>query len=280
MVGSDGIKRKVAQIYDVIHEKLEPNREKSMNNLTHLLLRDVDIPENPRSLDIGCGTGYSSFELEKLCNHKGTFYGIDISHKSIEHAVKNAKSRGCKNISFEIGDAENLRFPDSYFDLVIGNMSFQFIPDKQKALSEVFRVLRPGGVFAFLYPGKMQYHESRDLLLEVAKRYNRNPEVMSGVRLADSLLIDLVESERLFSSFGFSECFIYGFHRVRFVEPDWFVGSLSGTWGLWKVGLSQSLVNTIHMDLVEESKKVVSNEGFKLTNYLIHAMGTKPVTNR
>ena len=104
-----------------------------MSNLTCLLLRDIDLPETPRSLDIGCGTGHSSFDLDKQCNHLCSIYGIDISHKSLEVAVKNAEKRGCTNISFEIGDAENLRFPDSFFDMVIGNMSFQFMPDKQKA---------------------------------------------------------------------------------------------------------------------------------------------------
>jgi ubiquinone/menaquinone biosynthesis C-methylase UbiE len=277
MVGSDKIKQKVAQIYDTIHEKLEPNREKSMTNLTHLLLRDIDIPENPRSLDIGCGTGYSSFELDKQCNQKGTIYGIDISHKSLDLARQTAENRGCSNISFEIGDAENLKFHDSYFDLVISNMAFQFIPDKRKALSEVYRVLRPGGVFAFLFPGKMQYQESREILMKVAERYEKNPEALLGVREVDNLLIDLVESELLFRSVGFSGSFIYGFHRVRFVEPDWFIGSLSGTWGFWKVGLSQSLIDAIHFDLIAESKKAVSHTGFKLTNYLIHATGTKPV---
>ena len=88
MVGSDGIKRKVAQIYDKIHYELEPIREKNMITRTNILLQDIIIPENPTTLDIGCGTGYSTFELEKQCNHTGTFYGIDISQTSIDNAIQ------------------------------------------------------------------------------------------------------------------------------------------------------------------------------------------------
>ena len=178
------------------------------------------------------------FELEKQCNHKGTFYGIDISQKSITNAVQEAENRGRTNINFQIGDAEQLRFPESSFDLVISNMCFQFIPDKMRALSEVFRVLKPGGVVAFLYPGRQQYHEARELLLEVAEQYEDNPEVLLAVRENDRLLVDLVESKWLFRSAGFIDSIVYGIHQISYVEPDWFIESLSGTWGLWKTELS------------------------------------------
>jgi len=280
MVGSDGIKRKVAQVYDKIHDELEPTREKSMTNLTYLLLRDIHIPENPTMLDIGCGTGYSTFELDKQCNHKGTVYGIDISQKSIDNAVKNAETRGCTNITFQIGDAEDLRFPESSFDLVISNMCFQFIPHKMEALSEVYRVLKPGGFVAFLYPGRQQYHEARELLLEVAERYEDNPEVLLAVRENDRLLVDLVESKWLFRSAGFVDSSVYGIHQVSFVEPNWFIGSLSGTWGLWKSGLVSCLVDKVHNDLLVETRKASTSDGFKLTSYLIHATGKKPRSNR
>ena len=93
MLGSDGIKRKVAKTYDSIHEELEPTREKNMTKLTNLLLRDINIPENPTTLDIGCGTGYSTFELEKQSKHIGTIYGIDISQKSIGQSYHNSIRR-------------------------------------------------------------------------------------------------------------------------------------------------------------------------------------------
>ena len=279
MVGSDGIKRKVAQTYDKIHEESEPTREKSMTTLTHLLLRDINIPENPTTLDIGCGTGYSTFELEKFCNDKGTFYGIDISQTSINNAVQNAENKGSTNINFQIGDAEQLRFQESSFDIVISNMCFQFIPNKMRALSEVFRVLKPGGVVTFLYPGRQHYHDARELLLEVAERYMDNPEVLLAVRENDRLLVDLVESKWLFRSAGFDSS-VYGIHQISFIEPDWFIGSLSGTWGLWKSGLSESLVDMVHSDLLIETNKVASRDGFKLTSYLIHATGKKPRLNR
>ena len=276
MVDSSELKRKVAQVYDRKHEIFEPTREKSMMTLTHLLLRDVEIPENPVALDIGCGTGHSTFELYSKCKKRGDFHGIDISSSSIDMAIENADKRGCKNIQFRLGDAEDLRFQDSTFDIVIGNMCFQFMPSKKRGLSEIYRVLKPSGVVALLYPGRLQYHEAREILLEIAERYPENPELISAVKENDNLLIDLEESINLFREAGFNDSILHGVHMIHYPKPDWFIESLSGTWGLWKAGLTPSLIDMVHRDLLSEFQGRSTSRGFKLTSYLIHATGTKP----
>jgi ubiquinone/menaquinone biosynthesis C-methylase UbiE len=276
MTWSVKIKRKVAEIYDRKHEILPTDQEDSMTSLTSLLLRDLEIPENPVTLDIGCGTGNSTLELYKKCNQKGTFYGVDISRKSISLAIKKADKIGCNNIQFQHGDAEELRFPDSTFDIVIGSMCFQFVPLKQKALAEIRRVLKPGGVVALLYPGRLQYHEPRKILLKVAERYPDSPELLSAVKENDNLLIDLEESIDLFREAGFIDSYLHGVHMISYPKPDWFIDSLSGTWGLWKTGLAPSLIDRVHRDLLTEFQNRSTAYGFKLTSYLIRAKGTKP----
>jgi ubiquinone/menaquinone biosynthesis C-methylase UbiE len=272
---SEGVKRKVSKLYDNIHEQHDPTREKGMSKLTNLLLNNLEIPENPTILDLGCGSGYSTFELARHCNYTGDFHGVDISPTSIRNAVQSAKQKEISNISFHIGDVEELRFPESTFDIVLSNMCFQFIQDKKRALSEAYRVLRPRGLVGFLYPGYLQYYEARELLIKVVRQYVDNPEVLLAVRENDRLLIDLEESERLFSTVGFVKRTLYGIHSFRYAEPDWFIDSKSGTWSFWKVGLSQRLVDKVHKDLLVETKKKSSENGFKLTSYLIHATGTK-----
>ena len=70
MTWSVKIKRKVAETYDLKHEILPADQEDSMASLTSCLLRDVEIPENPVALDIGCGIGNSTLELHKKCIKK------------------------------------------------------------------------------------------------------------------------------------------------------------------------------------------------------------------
>jgi len=270
------VKEKVARAYDLIHTPFDSNREESMIALTNLLLRDLDIPENAIALDIGCGTGCSTFELFKRCNYKGSLYGIDISRKSIDKAIQNVAERGYSDIKFQVGDAEQLNFPDSTFNLVISNMCFQFLPNKNGALSEILRVLKPGGRVAFTYPGRPIYNEAREVLLEVAGRHHSNPEIAEAVKENDKLLIDLEESIDLFESAGFTNLNLYGIYQIRHVHPSWFLKTSSGTWGLWKYGLSSRIVDRIHDDLLIELKLRASDKGFKLTWYLIIAYGVKP----
>lgn len=109
------------------------------------LLRDLDIPEDPVVLDVGCGTGISTFKMMELCENKGAFYGIDISKGMVDEARKNAKSLGYTNVSFKRGDAESLDFPDDMFDCVISNYTLHWVPDKRQAFAEMYRVLKPEG---------------------------------------------------------------------------------------------------------------------------------------
>jgi hypothetical protein len=89
------------------------------------------------------------------------------------------------------------------------------------------------------------------------------------------LLIEVEESLHLFKSVGFTNSNLSGIHHINYVKPDWFYKSISGTWGLWKTGLSQALIDMVHKDLHLELKKRSNKYGFMLTSYLIHATGKK-----
>jgi len=97
-----------------------------MTFLTNLLIRDIQIPENPMVLDVGCGTGISTFELMKRVRGRGKFYGVDISQKMIDLAKARALDMGYGSAEFIKGDGERLEFPESTFDLVVSNQVFQF----------------------------------------------------------------------------------------------------------------------------------------------------------
>jgi arsenite methyltransferase len=68
-----------------------------------------------------------------------------MSSEMVERAKKNLSLTNLKNVSFRESSAEHLTFPDQDFDVVISSGVFNLVPDKLKALREVFRVLKPGG---------------------------------------------------------------------------------------------------------------------------------------
>jgi len=75
----------------------------------------------------------------------GRVVGIDMSSEMVERASQNLSLTNLKNVSFQESSAEGLPFPDDDFDVVISSGVFNLIPDKRKALREVFRVIKPGG---------------------------------------------------------------------------------------------------------------------------------------
>jgi ubiquinone/menaquinone biosynthesis C-methylase UbiE len=75
----------------------------------------------------------------------GKVVGVDVVPQMLERAKENLKMTDLKNVAFMEVSAEKLPFPDQHFDVVISNGVFNLIPDKAKALAEVYRILRPNG---------------------------------------------------------------------------------------------------------------------------------------
>jgi ubiquinone/menaquinone biosynthesis C-methylase UbiE len=96
-------------------------------------------------LEIGCGTGYFTVEILKSGSE---VKAIDISPELLALARKELAGA---RVTFHEEDAHNLSFPDDYFDRIIGSSVLHHL-DIQKALSEIFRVLKPGGRIAFTEP--------------------------------------------------------------------------------------------------------------------------------
>jgi arsenite methyltransferase len=98
-------------------------------------------------LDIGCGTGVDTLVAAIMVGFKGHVTGIDLTPEMLKRATTNLGKTSLKNVTFQEGSAEQLPFPDRAFDVVISNGVFNLIPDKAKALQEVFRVLKSSGRF-------------------------------------------------------------------------------------------------------------------------------------
>jgi ubiquinone/menaquinone biosynthesis C-methylase UbiE len=101
------------------------------------------IPTNGKVLEIAPGPGYFCIELARLGNYK--IAGLDISKSFVEIARKNAADAGLK-IDFQQGNASALPFEDNTFDFTFCQAAFKNFSEPVKAIVEMYRVLRPGGV--------------------------------------------------------------------------------------------------------------------------------------
>jgi ubiquinone/menaquinone biosynthesis C-methylase UbiE len=101
-----------------------------------------------RVLEYGCGTGSLAFGLTA---EAGEVIGIDISDVAIERALREARLRGLENAQFVVDNAEAMHLPDAHVDVVVGSGIVHHL-DIPKAMAEVRRVLRTGGVAIFAEP--------------------------------------------------------------------------------------------------------------------------------
>lgn len=93
-------------------------------------------------LDVGCGTGYLLRTLARRYPGAQRLCGIDAAPQMVETALAFADD---DRLSFTVGVAERLGYPDATFDLVVSTTSFDHWTDQQAGLAECARVLRPGG---------------------------------------------------------------------------------------------------------------------------------------
>lgn len=98
-------------------------------------------------LDLGSGAGNDCFVARALVGETGQVTGIDFTDAMLEKAKNNVAKLGYSNVHFVKGDVEQMPFDDNQFDVVISNCVLNLVPDKNKAFSEIFRVLKPGGHF-------------------------------------------------------------------------------------------------------------------------------------
>ena len=112
--------------------------------LAEITLRQVDVHEGDRVIDVACGTGIVGRLLAEKVGKSGTLIGIDLNAGMIEVAKHYSPPAGA-NVEWRQGDVVALPFPDASFDLAFCQQGLQFFPDKLAALKELRRVLAPGG---------------------------------------------------------------------------------------------------------------------------------------
>ena len=111
-----------------------------------------------RILDVGCGDGNFTVLIAKACKAKEV-YGIEISEKGVELARKN----GIKCYQLDV-DAEDFPFEDNFFDAVTALELIKHLFDPDHFLEEVYRVLKPEGIFVLSTPNLASFHNRIALL--------------------------------------------------------------------------------------------------------------------
>lgn len=109
----------------------------------------ANIKEGDTVIDLGSGAGNDAFIARSIVGENGKVIGIDMTPEMVIRALQNTQKLGYKNVEFQLGEIENMQtIPTNTADVVISNCVMNLVPDKEKAFTEVNRVLKVGGHFS------------------------------------------------------------------------------------------------------------------------------------
>src|SRR5438270_6364375 len=133
--------------YDDVADQFDAFSHRLAYPVAKHLVELAALHAGERALDVGTGTGMIPFEVVRVAPETSSVVGVDISTGMIEKARRTAAERGLaeSRIAFRQMDAEALDLPDASFDVVMSAFALGHIPRPERAVAEMFRVLRPGG---------------------------------------------------------------------------------------------------------------------------------------
>jgi ubiquinone/menaquinone biosynthesis C-methylase UbiE len=124
--------------------------EKMFATLSRALIEDAHIESGQAVLDVGGGSGEPSLTIAPIVGEAGSVTYSDPAAGMVRAARDEAGRRGLTNIRFHQCPAEQLPFADNSFDVAVSRLSVMFFPDVLAGLSEMLRVVKPGGCVSFV----------------------------------------------------------------------------------------------------------------------------------
>lgn len=134
-----------------------------------------------RILDLGCGGGLDLLALHGITGGRAELYGVDMTDKALELAERRMSNLGVEGIRFLKGDITSLPFEDGFFDMVTVAWVLHHVLEEELdlILTEIKRVLRPGGAFLMLEPCEAPLTEEQWLWLELLSLQSK-VELLAG----------------------------------------------------------------------------------------------------
>lgn len=196
----------VADTYDY-HYDHRRGRKYHTHLSNHLMKA---LPEGGNLLDIGCGTGLF---VEKYIQYGGQGTGLDLSGKMVAKA-----RRRCPDCEFIVGTGENLPFGDRSFNAVSSVLVFSYVRDPVAMLSEVYRVLEPGGSVALCTLGKKLITSGIPSLYKISEKIRIKHVVMKDF---GEHYYDEKEMNTLFDNAGFCNVDVKwcSFAHIDMIDP-------------------------------------------------------------
>lgn len=147
--GAGGVSTEVYNIMTDDYTEMEGyNQDADLGLGCGLPTQFAQIKKGDTVIDLGSGAGNDCFIARHETGETGKVIGIDFTPAMIKKARLNAEKLGFNNVEFREGDIDEMPVSNDVADVVVSNCVLNLVPDKQKVITEIFRVLKPGGHFS------------------------------------------------------------------------------------------------------------------------------------
>ena len=246
-------KKLVSQIFNDTADLYATVGPNFFNYFGKKIVEYAEIDDNDIVLDAACGRGASLFHAIKKLGKSGKIIGIDLASKMIEKTKIEIENLCIRNIELYEMDIEELALPSNNFDVVLCGFSLFFLPDIKKALNEINRVIKPGGVFVASTFG------ARDVrwkpILELIGHYQEN---LKPIALVKTQMFDSKEEiVNYYKTAGFIAIQISTEEKEFYYkdEEEWW----QSIWSHGYRGFLKRLDEKTLKKFKEESFKILSN---------------------
>ena len=141
-----------------------------LNPLGERVIQGLDLKEETKILDIGCGCGATTLEIAKIVN-QGEVIGVDISEPMLERATQTASDMALTNISYQVKDVQVDEMPNKYFDIAFSRFGVMFFEDPFKAFNNINHSLKDNGQLSFVCWQHASLNPWQSLSIQVIKEF-------------------------------------------------------------------------------------------------------------
>ncbi len=157
-------------------------RQQVYGTATEMMLDLASVQPGSRVLDVAAGTGEEALMAAGRVGPTGRVLAADVSASMLNVAAEAARKKGLTNVETRVMNAENLTLDADSFDAVICRMALMLFPDPAKALTEMRRVVEPGGKVAVIVFSTLEKNPHHGIVFGIVQRLGSIPPPAPGER--------------------------------------------------------------------------------------------------
>jgi ubiquinone/menaquinone biosynthesis C-methylase UbiE len=177
--GMEAAKLKAAATYNAAADHFDDAPLAFWDRYGRRTVERLDLAEGALVLDVGCGSGASVLPAAERVGPAGRVIGVDLAEGLLRLGRTKAHSRGLRNIEFRCGDMGALTFEDQLFDAVVCVFAIFFMPDMERQVARLWRLVRPGGRLAITTWGPRMFEPGSSAWWAAVKQFR--PDLLPAV---------------------------------------------------------------------------------------------------